>query len=111
MTSPLPSADPSLTDLLAALATLPAHDPARHQTTDGLDNPRCTNAHRAEFAAQALHTFQQACAMVEAIDTAASDLICDLFHLLHANKHDPNPTLQSALHSFLCEAGELPPSV
>jgi hypothetical protein len=107
MTSPLPSAAPSLTDILAALATVPAHDPARYQTTDGLDTPRCTNAHRAEFAARALCAFQQACAMDEAIDTATSDLICDLLHLLHANNHDPLPTLQTALHSFLCEAGPL----
>lgn len=49
--------------------------------------------------------------MDETIDTATSDLICDLLHLLHANKSDPLPTLQTALHSFLCEAGQLTSSV
>jgi hypothetical protein len=88
---------------------LPPHDPFRYQSTDGFDNPRCTNAHRADFAAQALRAFQQACAMVEDIDTAAADLICDLLHLLHANHHDPLPVLQFGIQDFLCEAGEILP--
>ena len=105
----LPTADPSLPDLLAALATLPAHDPDRYETTDGFDNPNCTNGARATFASEALDSFQKACCMVEDIDTAASDLICDLLHLLHANNYDLLPVLQIGIQDFLCEAGEILP--
>jgi hypothetical protein len=105
-TSKMPS-DPQIGDLLAALATLPAHDPARFETTDGLDNPDCTNAVRADFAAQSLSTFQKACEMEEEIGTATADLICDLLHLLHANDLDLLYALQTALQGFLCEAGPL----
>lgn len=95
--------------LLADLAAIPPHDPARYETTDGFDNPTCTNGERASLAAEVLDTFQEICDMDEDVETAASDLICDLLHLLHANNIDPLPVLQRGIHAFLCEAGEIRP--
>jgi hypothetical protein len=91
--------------MLAELPTIPAHDPDRFETTDGLDNPKCTNGDRALFAAEALMSFQKACHMVEDVETAASDLICDLLHLLHANNRDLLSVLRIGISDFLYEAG------
>jgi hypothetical protein len=95
--------------LFASLATIPTHDPARYETTDGFDNPKCTNGDRASFATGALDAFQKICNTDEDIETTASDLICDLFHLLHSNQRDPLPVLHRGIHAFLCEAGEIRP--
>lgn len=103
----LPPKHTDLQQLLTDLATIPAHGPARYETTDGFENPKCTNGDRASFAVEALNTFQKACGMDEDIDTAASDLICDLLHLLHANNHDLLPVLHRGIHGFLCEAAEI----
>ena len=93
--------------LFPQLAAIPAHDPLRFETTDGLDNPKCTNGDRALFAAEALMSFQKACHMVEDVETAASDLICDLLHLLHANNRDLLSVLRIGINDFLCEASSL----
>lgn len=95
--------------LLADFAAIPPHDPARYETTDGFDNPKCTNGERASLATEVLDTFQKISNMDEDLETTASDLICDLFHLLHANNIVPLPVLQSGIHAFLCEAGEIRP--
>lgn len=94
-----------LLGLLIALESLPAYDPARFETTDGFDNPDCTNAKRAGFATEALATFQKACHMNEEPDVAASDLICDLLHFLHSLDYEPNKLLKTALTNFIAEAG------
>ncbi len=91
-------------NLLAALPTLPAHDPTRLPTGDGLRGGHRKNRDRADLAAQLLATFQQALQMEEDIPTATAGLICDLLHLLHANNCDLLPALQTALHKFLYEA-------
>jgi len=93
--------------LLAGFAKIPEHDPSRYETTDGLDNARCTNGHRALFAAEALDSFQSVCGMDENVDTAVSDLICDLLHLLHSKNCDPSSSLRNGIEGFLCEAGHL----
>lgn len=93
--------------LLADLATIPAHDPSRYETTDGFDNPRCTNGDRASFAHEALDAFQKICNMDEDLEIASSDLICDLLHLLHAHNRSSLPVIHNAIHAFLCEAGEI----
>jgi hypothetical protein len=93
--------------LLADFADIPTHDPARYETSDGFDNPSCTNGDRAAFATEALDTFQKICNMEEDVETAASDLICDLLHLLHANNRDPVSVLRNGIHGFLCEAGTI----
>ena len=91
--------------MLAELPTIPAHDPDRFETTDGTDNPDCTNGDRAEMALEALDCFQKACSMTEEVDTAASDLVCALLHLVHSHGFDPRLVLQYGLGNFLCEAG------
>jgi len=96
---------------LSSLANIPAHAPTRYETTDGFENPKCTNGDRASMAAGALDTFQKSCNMTEDLETATADLMCDLLHLLHANNHNPLPTLRNGIHSFLCEAGKIQPSV
>jgi hypothetical protein len=95
--------------ILASLAEIPKHNPNRSETTDGLDNPSCTNGDRAFLAAQALDCFQEACGMVDDVETAAADLICNLLHLIHANDRDPLPTLRNGIDAFLCEVGHLSP--
>ena len=100
-----------LQQLLTDLATIPAHNPTRYETTDGLDSPSCTNGDRVSFAAAAVDCFQQTCGMTEDLETAAADLICDLRHLLHANNQNPLPTLRNGIQAFLCEAGKIKPSV
>lgn len=102
----LESEEKEFLTLLASLRNIPAHDPDRFETTDGLDNPDCTNGDRAGMALEALDCFQRACSMTEAVDTAAADLICDLMHLVHADD-DPWDVLQSAIRHFLCEAGQI----
>ena len=93
--------------LLACLSSLPAHEEDRFETVDGYDNPDCTNGLRAQFARAALETFQQACHMKEAPDTASADLICDLLHLVHAEGFEPLQILESALAHFAAEAGPI----
>lgn len=90
--------------MLSELETIPAHDPDRYETTDGLDNPDCTNGERAEMALQALDCFQNVCGMDEDVDTAASDLVCNLLHLVHSRGFKPMLVLQNGLGSFICEA-------
>lgn len=104
-----PSEQHSLQSLIAGLAVVPSHDPTRFETTDGFDNPKCTNKDRASYAAAALESFQEICGMEEDVETAVSDLISDLFHLLHANNRDPLTVLHHGIHAFLCEAGEIRP--
>jgi hypothetical protein len=91
--------------ILSELQTIPAHDPDRFETNDGLDNPDCTNGDRADMALEALDCFQVACSMTEDVDTAASDLVCALLHLVHSHGFDPRMVLQSGLGHFICEAG------
>jgi hypothetical protein len=91
--------------MLSELQTIPAHDPDRYETTDGTDNPDCTNGDRADMALEALDYFQEVCSMTEDVDTAASDLVCALLHLVHSRGFDPKLVLQYGLGNFLCEAG------
>lgn len=93
--------------MLSELQSIPAHDPDRFETTDGLDNSDCTNGDRADMALEALDCFQAACSMTEDVDTAASDLVCALLHLVHSRGFDLQLVLQNGLGHFLCEAGAL----
>ena len=96
-----------LIEILNDLLSIPPHNPERFETTDGYDNPDCTNGRRATFANTALDVFQNSCSMTEDVDTAAADLICDLLHLVHASGRQPLGTLESALGHFIAEAGRL----
>lgn len=108
MTAPsAPSKHQDFLALLAKLDQIPAHDPARYATTDGLDNPECTNGDRVLFAVVALDSFQNACGMVENLETAASDFVCDLMHLLHANAINILPVLNNGIGAFLVESGSI----
>jgi hypothetical protein len=89
--------------MLERLTSIPAHDPRRYETTDGLDNPGCINGDRGARAKLALDCFQIACGMEEEVDTASADLICNLLHLVHSEGHDPRIVLQRGLGHFLCE--------
>ncbi len=93
--------------MLSELQGIPAHDPDRFETTDGLDNPGCTNGDRAEMALEALDCFQEACSMTDNVKTAASDLVCALLHLVHSRGFDVQLVLQNGIGHFLCEAGSL----
>lgn len=90
--------------MLSELHSVPTHNPDRYETTDGADNPDCTNGDRAEMALEALDCFQEACSMTEEVDTAAADLVCALLHLVHSRGFDPQLVLQYGLGHFLCEA-------
>jgi hypothetical protein len=96
-------------NILAYLVGIPSHNPRRYETTDGLDNPACTNKDRASMAARALDEFRTSCGMIEDVETAAADLICDLLHLVHAENCDPLHAILNGIQSFLCEAGHLSP--
>lgn len=89
--------------MLESLTSIPPHDPERYAATDGLDNPGCTNGDRAASVQEALDCFQCTCGMEEDIDTAASDLICNLLHLVHSQGHDPREIFQNGLGNYLCE--------
>jgi hypothetical protein len=91
--------------MLSELKTIPTHNPDRFETTDASDNPDCTNGDRAEMALETLDCFQEVCSMTEDVDTAASDLVCDLLHLVHSRGFDPRMMLQNGLGHFICEAG------
>lgn len=97
----------SIGKFCADMAMIPPHNPARYETTDGFENPKCNNGERAAMAAESLAVFQKKCGMTEDIETAATDLICDLLHLVHANDHDPRDILLASIRHFLCEAGEV----
>jgi hypothetical protein len=90
-----------------SVADLPPHDPTRYETTDGSEDPRCTNGDRATVAAASLAAFQISCGMTEDVETAAADLICNLLHLVYAQRSDPLDVLQSGIRHFLCEATEV----
>jgi hypothetical protein len=96
----------NLDQLLTGFANLPPHDPARFETADGLEDPDCANGDRAAVAAGSLAAFQKSCGMDEDVETAASDLICNLLHLVHANHRDPLSVLHSGIRHFLAEAGQ-----
>jgi len=87
------------------LERLPKHDPDRFETLDELGNPDCTNRSRVGFALRAIESFQGACRMNEDFEVAASDLICDLLHLVHSVEGSPKEVIESALFSFIAEAG------
>jgi hypothetical protein len=94
-----------LLQLLTRFADLPPHDPTRYETIDGFEDPKCTNGDRVSTSAGALEAFQKSCGMSEDVETAATDLICDLLHLVHSNDRDPLDVLRSGIRHFLCEAG------
>jgi hypothetical protein len=94
-----------LIEILNNLLSIPPHNPERFETTDGYEDPDCTNGKRAAFATTALDVFQKTCRMTEETETAAADLICDLLHLVHASGSQPLATLESALGHFIAEAG------
>jgi hypothetical protein len=94
-----------MSEFLAKIRQIQPYDSYRWETTDGLDNPDCTNGVRVDFAAKALDSFQNACGMNEAVDIATADLIGDLLHLVHSFGYEPLAILESALEHFSAEAG------
>lgn len=97
----------SVGEFYADMAMIPPHNRARYETTDGFENPKCTDGDSAALAAESLAVFQKKCGMAEDIETATSDLICDLLHVVRANNHDPRDILLAGIRHFLCEAGEV----
>jgi hypothetical protein len=92
---------------LTLLHSLPPHDPARFQTTDGLDEPDCTNGFRAEEAKAALIAIHGFSSYEQDRDCSITDQITNLLHLAHAEGYDVRQTLETALENFLAEAGEV----
>ncbi len=97
----------SLSTLIKQLTILPPHNPVRYETTDGLDDPACTNGWRVAQAMEALGAFQSENNCGEDDACATADLICNLLHYAHSNGHDLSEVLVSALRNFLAEAGIL----
>ena len=97
----------SLSDTCAQLASIPPHNPERFERADGIANPKYTNRMRAEFAMNALKSFQYARNVKEEVNLEVSDLICDLLHLVHSSDHPPLAILECAIADFLSEAGEI----
>jgi hypothetical protein len=93
---------------LTLLHSLPPHDPARFQTTDGLDEPVRTNGVRAEEAKAALIAMDGLSSHEQDRDCSITDQITNLLHLVHAEGYDVRQTLETALQNFLAEAGSLP---
>lgn len=89
------------------LTTLPPHDSARYQTTDGLDEPDRTNGVRAEEAKAALIAIDGLSSYEQDTDCLITDQISNLLHLAHAEGQDVRQTLETALQNFLAEAGEM----
>jgi hypothetical protein len=92
---------------LTLLHSLPPHDPARFQTTDGLDEPDRTNGFRAEEAKAALIAIHGFNSYEQDTDCSITDQITNLLHLAHAEGYDVRQTLETALQNFLAEAGEV----
>jgi hypothetical protein len=92
---------------LTLLHSLPPHDPARFQTTDGLDEPDRTNGFRAEEAKAALIAIHGFSSYEQDADCSITDQITNLLHLAHAEGYDVRQTLETALQNFLAEAGEV----
>ena len=90
------------------LASIPPHNPERFEKVGGLGNPKLTNGLRAGLARRALITFHSTCHMTEEMSVTASDLICDLLHLIHASGYNPATIVESAIEDFIAEAGEIP---
>lgn len=94
-----------LKESLLGFANIPPHNPARFETIDGLDSPRCTNAMRVAFARTAIKKFQNSSRTNDEWNIAVVDLIGNLLHLVHASGHDPASITRSALEHFFAEAG------
>ncbi len=94
-----------LKEILLEFANIPPHNPARFETIDGLDSPRCTNAMRVALARTALKKFQNSSRTNDELDIVVADLIGNLLHLVHASGHDPASITRSALEHFFAEAG------
>ena len=92
---------------LTLLRSLPPHDPARYQTTDGLDEPDRTNSLRAEEAKAALIAIHGLSSYEQDTDCSITDQITNFLHLAHAEGHEVRQTMETALQNFLAEAGEL----
>jgi hypothetical protein len=92
---------------LTLLNSLPPHDPARFQTTDGLDEPDRTNGLRAEEAKEALLAIHGFSSYEQDRDCSITDQITNLLHLAHAEGPDVRQTLETAVRNFLAEAGSL----
>jgi hypothetical protein len=86
---------------------IPAHDPKRFETTDGLDFPLTCNGDRVIWARQVLDLFQETTCTRGDDLASISDLIGNLLHLTHSLGESPERVLQSALDHFLAEAGEI----
>ncbi len=105
--NPLKLEPPSLSTLVTQLASLPPHDPARYQTTDGLDEPDRTNGLRVVQGISALRFFERENHYHERDYSSTADLICNLLHLAHARGQEPSEILTTALCNFLAETGSL----
>jgi hypothetical protein len=92
---------------LTLLRSLPPHDPARFQTTDGLDEPDRTNGFRAEEAKASLIAIHGFSSYEQDKACSITDQITNLLHLAHAEGHDVRQTLETALQNFLAEAGDV----
>jgi hypothetical protein len=92
---------------LTLFHSLPPHDPARFQTTDGLDEPDRTNGVRADEAKAALIAIDGLSSYEQDTVCSITDQITNLLHLAHAEGHDVTQTLETALQNFLAEAGEM----
>jgi hypothetical protein len=93
--------------MLEQLTILPPHDPARFQTTDGLDDPVRTNGLRAEEARTALIAIHGLSSYEQDQDCLITDQISNLLHLAHAEGLNVTQTWETALRNFLGEAGSL----
>lgn len=89
------------------MTELPIYNPLRYETTDGFEDQWVTNGDRAFIAKGILDFSQKVYGLDEDIETATADLICNLLHLIQANRSDPLDALYSGLRHFLCEAGEV----
>ncbi len=86
----------------------PPHDPYRFTTSDGLYDPDKSNGKRAESALKALEAFQQFNRISDDPLAEATDLICNIMHLVHFLGGNPLDCLYMAHSHFHAEASLCP---
>lgn len=101
-----PAPDSFLNDWMESFDYLAPHEFNRFETTDGFENIDFTNGIRTELAQQAMSRFQTVCNMEDEPDIVASDLICNLLHLVHASGYNSIDVLLRAITNFKAESGD-----
>lgn len=91
--------------LRAEMMNLPIHCPQRFETIEGFGDPTWNNSKRRGIGEALLEEFTRITTVENEIDVAASDLICDVLHFVHASGSNAQKIVGNAIDNFVAEAG------